>query len=244
MLNFHKMFNALRIRPTRGYSWEPTADVLKICDSLDTLRRKHALIYVSFSGAAENAYQSIILDLDREQGCFEIDELFPVGFLLEVGHKIAVTVRHNAEQSLTFYSSVRERRSVNGSTSYILNLPVHVDGHQRRDAFRLETRGDVHWGVQGSWDSARVQDISISGIRLSVPEELGSEFQIGSDIESATINLRGMDVTTDLKVTRKSANDETGDLIVGARMTTLTPATRRKLEQFIMREQRHHRNRA
>lgn len=204
---------------------------------LNKLKQSHALIYLSLGNNTQNSYQSIILDVDSDAGTISIDELFPNKLILNVGDQVLVTTRETKQKSMTFHTRVQNILNNGTQTSYVLSLPDYVDSHQRREAFRLPIKGQANWEEEDLHSrQAKVMDISLSGVKLSVAK---APLEIGSEIENCELLFSTLRLTCDLKVTRIDKNEEQTDITtIGARMTTLSMAERRKLEQFLMQQQR------
>ncbi|MBR9911026.1 MAG: PilZ domain-containing protein [Gammaproteobacteria bacterium] len=151
-----------------------------------------------------------------------------------------MTVRISKHRSLTFHTRVAERLNDGDQPSYSLVLPSQLDGHQRRDAFRLATQGSARWQMGSiEIDQARVSDISISGVQISLPETPGDSppLAVGEAIENCNLQIASLNLHCDLRVAR-IAEADSGITTIGAQMVTLDSSERRQLEQFIMREQR------
>lgn len=243
MLNLTRMLSSLRPQiPAATIELDNEAE--KILSSLERIQKTHALIYVSLGSKGEHAYQSIIVDVDRQNAAIEIDKLFPDGLLLNEGDRVSVTIRHSREQSLTFQSRVAKRRDEGQAISYTLSLPNHLDGHQRREAFRLPTRGQIRWQDEQSneAEAAHITNISVTGVQFALPLALESTLEVGEQIADCHLQLASLDLICDLRVTRKSPSERDPEITnIGAKLVTLDPEKRRKLEQFIMREQRYQR---
>ena len=237
MLNLNKMLNPLHSSSENDR--KDSVEVEETYDALNKLQQSHALIYVSLGQHSQNTYQSIILDVDAETATIAIDELFPSGLALKTGDQVSVTIRESTQHSLTFNTRVKAQQSEAGQTSYVLSLPSYLDAHQRREAFRLAVRGKASWEENDfSPVHAKVKDISISGVKLTMPE---AALQVGNEIEDCELKFSSLNLTCDLKVTRIDNSEHPEMVTVGARMLTLGAAEKRKLEQFLMQQQRQNR---
>lgn len=242
MLNLNKILKTEKSANSDAKS-KLAAPRREIFAALNRLKQNHALIYLSLGQNGQNTYQSIILDVDAETDTITIDELFPNKLILKIGDQVSVTIRESKHHSLTFHTKVKDLDEEGDHPSYILSLPEYVDSHQRREAFRLPIKGQANWDNTNTLcKEAQVEDISISGVKLSMPE---TPLAVGGEIENCQLQFSTLSFTCDLKVTRIDNSNERPDVTtIGARMTTLDPAERRKLEQFLMQQQRHYRLRS
>lgn len=209
--------------------------------NLFDVQRSHALIDVAIDGI-DARYQSIIIGVNPERGVLEIDELFPGGFVGLPGQPITVTVRLDSTRRLTFNTHIISRRDDGPIESYWLALPENLDYNQRRGSFRLQL-GNA-WGVISEFlatdderCSARVRDLSSTGIRLEVLggarpttgdvlhdlhfEFAGRNYQCAADVRNVT-NL----------------SDNSDRFLIGAQFRDMPRAEQRSLERMIMQMQR------
>ncbi|MFT3931865.1 MAG: PilZ domain-containing protein [Spongiibacteraceae bacterium] len=214
--------------------------------NLFDVQRSHALIDVAIDGT-DARYQSIIIGVDPERGVVEIDELFPAGFIGLPGQPLTVTVRLDGKRRLTFNTHVISRRDDGQIESYWLALPESLDYNQRRGSFRLQL--GQGWGVISEFlapdqerCSARVRDLSSTGIRLEVLggtkpttgdvlhdlhfEFAGRNYQCAADVRNVT-NLSGK-------------SDGLDRFLVGAQFRDMSRVEQRSLERMIMQMQRQH----
>lgn len=215
--------------------------------NLFDVQRSHALIDVAIDGT-DARYQSIIIGVDPERGVVEIDELFPGGFVGLPGQPITVTVRLDGQRRLTFNTHIISRRDDGQLESYWLALPESVDYNQRRGSFRLQL--GQGWGVVSEFlapdeerCSARVRDLSSTGIRLEV---IGGARPTAGDIlrdlhfEFAGRNYQCVaDVRNVVPINTKSG-DHSDRFLIGAQFRDMSRIEQRSLERMIMQMQRQH----
>lgn len=210
--------------------------------SLFEVQRSHALIDVAIDGVDAH-YQSIILDIDPERGSITIDELFPPGFVGLPGQPVTVTVRLDGSRRLTFNTQITSRiadgRDVD---SYFLALPENLDYNQRRGAFRLRLgQGLVATSAFTTPDqqsvSARIRDLSSTGIRLELPQSL--PLQEGDVLQDLQFDFAGRRFHCAADVRNlHSVQDHGEHIIVGAAFRDLPRPEQRSLERMIMQKQR------
>lgn len=210
--------------------------------NLFEVQRSHALIDVAIDGVDAH-YQSIILGIDPVRGSITIDDLFPSGFVGLPGQPVTVTVRLDGARRLTFNTQITSRvadgRDVD---SYFLALPENLDYNQRRGAFRLHLgQGLVATSAFTAPDqqnvSARIRDLSSTGIRLELPQSL--PLQAGDVLQDLQFDFAGRSFhcTADVR-NLHSASDHDRQIIVGAAFRDLPRPEQRSLERMIMLKQR------
>lgn len=209
--------------------------------NLFDVQRSHALIDVAIDGVNAR-YQSIIIGVNPERGVLEIDELFPGGFFGLPGQPVTITVRLDSVRRLTFKTHIISRREDGPLESYWLALPESLDYNQRRSSFRLAL--GQGWGVTSEFlapdqerCSARVRDLSSTGIRLEVVgsarpaagdvlhdlhfEFAGRNYQCAADVRNVT-----------------TSKDESDRFLIGAQFRDMPRIEQRSLERMIMQLQR------
>lgn len=210
--------------------------------NLFDVQRSHALIDVAIDGVDAH-YQSIILGVDPEGGTITIDELFPGGFVGLAGQPVTVTVRLDGSRRLTFNTHIVARRDDdNAIDSYALALPESLDYNQRRGAFRLQL--GAGWAVVSEFRgpdqqhcSARVRDLSSTGIRLELPQAL--PLSAGDVLEDLQFEFAGRNYHCVADVRTVINPDERADrFLIGAAFRDLPRLEQRSLERMIMQMQR------
>ena len=210
--------------------------------NLFDVQRSHALIDVAIDGVDAH-YQSIILSVDPELGNIVIDELFPAGFVGLPGQPVTVTVRLDGNRRLSFNTHIVARRDdAEAIDSYTLALPVSLDYNQRRGAFRLQMGHG--WAVVSEFRSpdlqhcsARVRDLSSTGIRLELPQSLA--LNEGDALEDLQFEFAGRHFRCGADVRCVSNTSERGDrFLIGAAFRDLPRIEQRSLERMIMQMQR------
>lgn len=209
--------------------------------NLFDVQRSHALIDVAIDGV-DARYQSIIIGIDPERGVLEIDELFPAGFVGLPGQPVTVTVRLDGARRLTFNTYIMSRHDDGQLESYWLALPEALDYNQRRGSFRLAL--GQGWGVVSEFlapdqqrCSARVRDLSSTGIRLEVAgvkppatgdvlhdlyfEFAGRNYQCAADVRNVI-----------------NPSDKSDRFLIGAAFRDMPRVEQRSLERMIMQLQR------
>lgn len=222
----------------------PAADLAAVREvylNLFDVQRSHALIDVAIEGI-DARYQSIIIGIDPERGLLEIDELFPHGFVGLPGQPITVTVRLDGKRRLTFNTHIVSRRDDDSIESYWLALPEALDYNQRRGSFRLQL--GQGWGVVSEFVapdrercSARVRDLSSTGIRLEVLG--GPRPATGDVLHDLHFEFAGRNYKCAADVRNVTNSHDAGDrFLIGAQFRDLSRLEQRSLERMIMQVQR------
>ena len=215
--------------------------------NLFDVQRSHALIDVAIDGI-DASYQSIIIGINPERGILEIDELFPHGFVGLPGQPVTVTVRLDNKRRLTFSTHIISRRDDDGVESYWLALPDVLDYNQRRGAFRLQL--NQGWGVVSEFlapdherCSARVRDLSSTGIRLEVLD--GAKPSTGDVLHDLHFEFAGRNYKCAADVRNvTNLGDASGRFLIGAQFRDMSRVEQRSLERMIMQLQRQQAQRA
>ena len=210
--------------------------------NLFDVQRSHALIDVAIDGVDAH-YQSIILSIDPERGIITIDELFPAGFVGLPGQPVTVSVRLDGSRRLTFNTHITARRDDdNAIDSYYLALPESLDYNQRRGAFRLQLgQGFAVISEFLAPDqqscSARVRDLSSTGIRLELQQSL--PLHEGDVLENLQFEFAGRSFHCLADVRNVINEPDRGDrYLIGAAFRDLPRLEQRSLERMIMQMQR------
>lgn len=148
---------------------------------LNTLKRERSSLSIKFEQSNE-PYVSMLLDVDPNRQFIILDEInSPLGHRLAcLGEEFVVTAKENGI-FIFFHSKVLDYGSIEGITFYRLPFPSHIELLQRRSTQRLKIPADIaltanfllpHIGVV----RAKILDISLSGLQLTLPRNLKSLF--------------------------------------------------------------------
>jgi c-di-GMP-binding flagellar brake protein YcgR len=210
--------------------------------NLFDIQRSHALIDVAIDGI-DARYQSIIIGVDPERGVLEIDELFPGEFVGLPGQPVTITVRLDGARRLTFNTHVIARHDDGQLESYWLALPKSLDYNQRRGSFRLQL--GQGWGVMSEFlapdherCSARVRDLSSTGIRLEVIG--GTRPATGDVLHDLHFEFAGRNYqcAASVRNVTHSGDDAAERFLIGAEFSDMSRVEQRSLERMIMQLQR------
>lgn len=207
--------------------------------TLFDLQRSHALIDVAVDGS-DARFQSIILGVDPERGTVTIDELFPRDFFGLPGQPLVVTVRIDSGRKLSFATHILARREEAGDVVYQLMLPQTLDYNQRRAALRLRLGDEL--AVSSEFVApnrrrclARVRDLSATGIRLQLPDNVSVAEGDALDDLHFEFAGRSFQCTASVRNVRTGAEGETE---LGAAFVNLSKSDQRSLSRVIMQLQR------
>ena len=232
----------IELAPLPAARPEPDLGALRsVYLNLFDVQRSHALIDVAIDGI-DARYQSIIIGVDPERRRLEIDELFPAGFVGLPGQPVTITVRLDATRRLTFNTHIIARHDDDGLDSYWLALPETLDYNQRRGSFRLQL--GQGWGVVSEFSapdqercSARVRDLSSTGIRLEV---LGGARPVTGDmLHDLHFEFAGRSYQCAAAVRNVTSATGVADrFLIGAEFRDMSRTEQRSLERMIMQMQR------
>ena len=212
---------------------------------LHQAQRERSFIEVMVAGN-DVVYQSMILELDPQEGTVLIDELFPLGFTGLPGHKVTLSIRLREGRKIKFDSVIVESHLHEDAPLYVLSMPKDVETDQRRSAYRLPIRNvaiDSHFiGPDSLSYTGRLRNVSSTGISLEVETDGAANdlaFHYNDQLKHFMFDFAGVNVDCGVKV-RSIEVDPSDDhkLVIGAEFLDLPLTEQRVLERSIMRVQR------
>ena len=217
---------------------------------LETLRRRHSFIEVKFP-RLERSFQSLILELEPEDGYLVIDELFPPQGRDAVLEGDIVQINSRAPDiAVTFTTRLLQREMVAQAPAYRLELPEDIGVDLRRHAFRVYVEREpglslaIPAGDAEPLD-ARIVNLSADGIKLDIGGDASALLEQRPLLEGCVIRLpSGVDIdcTIELRNAYRMRTPAQHTLL-GGLLTVALPAQRSKLDQFLAAVQRKQRRR-
>lgn len=207
--------------------------------------RSHRFLEVTVDGD-DMVYQSIMLELDPEEGTLLIDEFFPNDFVGMPGQVMKVNIRTVGGRKMTFETNIMEKYLYNDSPLYVLAMPADIEIDQRRNAFRLPIGDRVavdsrFIGPDEQPYYGRLRNVSCSGISLEVhvDGESANSFHYDDVLSHLTFDFAGINIDCGVSV-RSIEVDKAEDshCLIGAEFVDLSAQAQRSLERSIMRIQR------
>jgi c-di-GMP-binding flagellar brake protein YcgR len=205
------------------------------------LRREHSLLQARFTGV-DDVFQSLLLEVKPEQNCLWLDEPFPQRFPAHywVGRRIRLATCEG-EFSTRFESRVSAVLPQGQAHVLVVDMPRDIMAAQRRHHYRVAINGrmpvDAVVRVPEIGNlSARVRDMSVSGVRLDIPglhQQLEDGACLALRLGSETPMLSQLSVRY-----LRPCGAEQDNTAVGAMMTGLNPSQLKVVERFLVRMQR------
>lgn len=217
---------------------------------LERLRTNHDWIGVEVAKSGQ-CYQSLILEIDVDNGELIIDDLYPPEGLedLETGDTVEVTSQ-SRRVLVNFYTRILAREFKDGKASYRLELPEEVGRNHSRGAFRVYVEGDdgltLEIDYQGQvLPDVRIINLSADGLKLSFAEEMSTELENISALNNCIIRLpNGVDIDCDIQLRNiyriRTPHPHT---LAGGKLIIEQAQHRVKLQQYLASVQRVQRRR-
>jgi hypothetical protein len=103
---------------------------------LESMRKAHSLLDIRVPRLNGLRCQSIVLDVNPEEGYLTLDEPFPYASL-ESGDTLHITCRIKNRSPVEFNSTLLRKQNQNGNTNYLLELPESIQGDGPLDNYRI-----------------------------------------------------------------------------------------------------------
>ena len=205
-------------------------------------RQRRTLLKVEVFGY-EGMFQSFLINLDLEDQCLVLDELFPKIPMptLFSGQRVKVTVESGGVEFF-FNSLCLKTGTYEGLPACWLEMPSRLTQIQRRQAFRLPLAKVLHrralFSVKGVWVQGVVENISTLGAGIELLGDWGNQIAIG-DCLPTRISIEGI-LESDFKVAvrRINFNSETATTFVGITYVDFGANQRNELAKRIIEKQR------
>ena len=212
------------------------------------LMRAHRLLQMRVVGDTQS-YQTVLLEVNGEQGCLVIDEPFPYDGVLSGSVKQTVVLEYERDGFCTrFYAVVEARIEEDGDKYYQLSWPEKVEEIQRRDQFRLDLSGvwTQQVAVRGVKDQkiTAVMDLSPTGLRVAMAGNQVESVYAGSYLQNILLEFPGstpIQCHLDITHCHYVPNVDSGQVettIAGGRLEGLTDRERQAIQRFIYAMQR------
>lgn len=217
-------------------------DVAKIGPLLKRLADEHGILTIKLE-AAEQAYSSVVLDVNCGQKTFLLDELTPTD-----GHKTLLSTKSLYIEGqvdgadLSFNASLLKVITEKGIISYEMQIPEQVEYIQRRSTYRVrlkaqtKTAATIYDKETKAIVKGTVVDISIGGISLLF-DRLGT-LHCGEVLQLCKIMLSDdTAISVDLEVCHVKMLPK-GRSRLGCRFANLDKNTKREIEKFVRQAER------
>ncbi|MDR9467729.1 flagellar regulator YcgR PilZN domain-containing protein [Marinospirillum sp.] len=231
----------------KGADEHLVTDPSEIASLLSMLHRQHASITINFRGQSQH-YASMILDVDRKQQVFYLDEFNPPS-----GHKRALageifSVRATTSGLSIFFNhcqliSVIEEED---GAIYKVALPKVVRHDQKREAYRARVLASMRAPISLlSYEreepiSGRLIDLSNGGCNLVCEQPVEPPFRNLEIFEELTLDVEDFErtVTVAAEARRISYDEKKKVTHCGLRFINVDGATQAEIDRLVMFLQR------
>lgn len=202
-----------------------------------------AMLEVRLQGD-DRLYQSLILELDSDEGTILIDELFPSTYEAFAGQWLNINIRQRHGRSLNFDVQVLQRHLYDGAPIYVVTLPEELDQEQRRASFRLPIDSGIvvesHFvGPDQCHHQGQLRNLSSGGLCLITNKEDDLALACDDVLQDLVFEYEGVAVECEARVKNVVTEIETHNAIqIGAQFQRLSNSERRQLDNLILRMQR------
>lgn len=192
----------------------------------------------------ERVYQSLILELDSDEGTVLIDELFPGTYEGVPGQKMDICLRQKGGRSLRFAATILQRHSYDGAPIYVINMPEDLNQDQRRASFRLpidtEIMVESHFvGPDHCHYTGQLRNLSSGGLCLATDQDDRIALAYDDVLKDLIFEYEGVQVECEAKVKNIITDIETRNPTqVGVQFQQMSTSEHRQLEQLILKMQR------
>lgn len=225
---------------------EKVNDKTRIAALLQKLLEQRVLITIKVQDQP-SPFTSAIIEVNRDEGLFVIDELKPEpGNELLKQHPEVHIQGQLGGVLLSFSCVVQESGVENDIPFYRLLIPAELDYHQRRQAVRVKLSAATPLPVtftdpQGKQYAGEVEDLSIGGLRARFSETLPQQLEAGGELScSFLIPPENKDKLNCKFIVRVIKHEKEGQrpAFLGGQFVALEKQMERRLQRAIMTLQR------
>lgn len=204
---------------------------------LERLSNDHSLVNVALPETTECHINSI-LAVDEKQGRFELDEFRSrtAHQVVTKGAKLVIQAKID-EIPFILSAEVLEIKRRGRFAVYVMAVPETAHFEQRRQQYRFHITHDTRIRVEledleGELYQGELTDISVSGLRIYLPDSTLPELAPGSQLTRCTLSLpENISLSSRLEL-RYTGDPSASFQAVGGRFVDLDPAARRVLRRF------------
>lgn len=213
------------------------------------LMRGHRLLQIRLMGDTQ-PYQTVLLEVNADEGYLVIDEPFPHDGLLSGAFEQGVVLEYESEGFCTrIRTVVAGRIDEDGDHYFRLAWPEAVEETQRRDQFRLDVTRT--WSKEISIDGiagqrvCAVLDLSAAGLRVAFEGNQVDSIYAGRYLHNISLTLSGGEpIRCHLDITHchyvpDAALGGIQTTVAGGRLDGLSDRERETIQRFIHTAQRH-----
>lgn len=215
--------------------------------SLFQLMRDHRMLRLKVHGDS-HVYQTVLLEVNVEEGFLVIDEPFPFDGILSGNLRQNVVLEYQRQGFTTVITSVVEMRIEEGGDQYFRLEWPKIEVLQRRDQFRLGIPQNLVDEVSltgfNGLKLESVLDMSASGIRIAFEGDQMESVYAGAYLQNICLCLHGcapIMLNLDITHCHYVPDADLGKVkmtVAGGRLVGLTYRERQVIERFIFSAQR------
>jgi len=215
---------------------------------LQQLALDHTFVDVRFPERAGNSYQSLILNVNPDEGYLLIDEFFPSSdnILVSPGDEVEITSQRKGMP--VSFSTVVQSICIDdgdGMPAYRLEIPDSVEARQRRRHFRVQVEPDAGIKVRIPNDDnttllCTVHNLSYSGIGFSTGGNIAQQLETQRIFSNALLTLPS-EVTIQCKIEVMSYEFKRmpyRHTLIGGKFSAISSSNQKKLDQYLATMQR------
>lgn len=217
--------------------------------SLEALRAQHEWIEVKFIRTGQR-YQSLILNIDMDNGELLIDELYPPENLntIEAGDRVEISSQSRVKP-VNFFTRILSRQFNAGEGSWLLELPDEIGRNINRSTFRIYVENEQQLDIEmytpdgEALPRVRVINLSAEGIKLAFSLESEPQLNKQHFFEHCLLRLpTGVDIdcAIDLRSVY-SIHTPKPHILGGGKLIIGNPQHAVKLQQYLAAIQRRQR---
>lgn len=218
--------------------------------TLFKLMRARRLLTLRVAGDSQR-YQTLLLEVNADDGYLLIDEPFPTDGLLKGCGDQTLIMEYEKDGFCTRIESRVEREvTEDGDTYFRLVWPRRIEQIQRRDQFRLQLTRDVSASTRLAGHDflldAYLLDISATGIRFSASGNQKDTLFAGAYLQGLQLFLGSTAIECNLEITHchyvdgsaEQAQRNVLETVAGGRLIGLSERDKKAIERFIFSAQR------
>ena len=230
------------IQPARYFNHN-TSSRIESKDEIDgfltRLYNKHLLlsVYINQSGIT---YGSVILEVNRENEFFVLDELHPRNRISSnlLDQKLIIEAQLEGIL-LQFPCAINAIAEKDGVEYYRINYPGTIYHHQRREDYRvpISITKPLPAYLATEYDitlHAELRDLSLGGFCAKVTSPMANNLNIGDEIPTCIIKIPGgKQIVSSLEIVRMEETKPMKNIRIGVRFTRLSNTDRMELSKII-----------
>jgi len=206
---------------------------------LAKLIKQHTLLSVSIESPSLS-YGSVILELNKDGGCFVLDELYPRNKITSSlrNEKLSIDIQLDSTQ-LSLNCVLDATSKKDGAEYYKAKMPSYIFCHQRREHYRVPVSIAKPLSADLSTENnvkmhSELRDISLERISARLTFQLSEGLNVGDEIPTCIIQIPDeRNIICALEVVRIQETKPLRNIKIGAKFTELSNANRQDLSKAL-----------